>query len=41
MASGEAKILISTTAIELGVTLPDLTAMVVVEPQRFGLSTPH
>ncbi|MGH8436307.1 MAG: DEAD/DEAH box helicase, partial [Pseudomonas sp.] len=41
MANGKAKILIATTAIELGVTLPDLAAMVVVEPQRFGLNALH
>lgn len=41
MERREAKILISTTAVELGVTMPDLAAMVVVEPQRFGLNTLH
>lgn len=41
VSSGEAKVLVATTVIELGVTLPDLAAMVVVEPHRFGLSALH
>jgi len=41
MLSGEKDILVATTAIELGVTLPDLKMMVVVNPEMFGVSQLH
>ena len=39
--SGEIKVLISTTVIEVGVNNPNATMMVVMNAERFGLSTLH
>ncbi len=41
MKKGEAQILISTTVIEVGVTIPSLTTMAVIDAGRFGLSQLH
>ena len=39
--NGEIKVLISTTVIEVGVNNPNATMMVVMNAERFGLSTLH
>ena len=41
MKAGEYKILISSTVIEIGVTLPVLKMLVVVDASRYGVSTLH
>lgn len=41
MKAGEFKILISTIVIEVGVTLPELRALVVVHADRYGLAQLH
>src|SRR5690606_14958366 len=41
MRSGRAKILIATTVVEVGVTLPALRRVMVVAPERYGLVTLH
>lgn len=38
---GRIKILVSTTIVEVGVDVPDSDIMVIVSPERFGLSTLH
>lgn len=39
--SGEYKILLSTTVVEVGVNVPDATVMVVEQAERFGLASLH
>lgn len=41
MRAGRAQILIATTVVEVGVTLPDLYRAMVVAPERLGLTTIH
>lgn len=41
MREDRASILVATTVVEVGVNLPKLRRTVIVEPQRFGLSTLH
>lgn len=41
MRSGTAKLLVATTVIEVGVTLPDVAMLIVLNPERFGLSSLH
>ncbi|WP_062525724.1 ATP-dependent DNA helicase RecG [Demequina rhizosphaerae] len=40
-ASGEAPVLVATTVIEVGVDVPEATAMVVLDAQHFGISQLH
>ena len=39
--AGEVDVLVSTTVVEVGVDVPNATLMVVVDPERFGISQPH
>jgi ATP-dependent DNA helicase RecG len=40
-ASGETRLLVTTTVIEVGIHVPEATLMVVHHPERFGLSQLH
>jgi ATP-dependent DNA helicase RecG len=40
-ADGELDVLVSTTVIEVGVDVPNATAMVIMDPERFGVSQLH
>lgn len=39
--SGEKKIIIASSIIEVGITIPELRLLVVVDPQQLGISTLH
>ena len=39
--AGEIDVLVSTTVVEVGVDVPNATLMVVVDPERFGISQLH
>jgi len=40
-ASGETPVMVCTTVVEVGVDVPEATVMVVLDAERFGMSTLH
>lgn len=41
LRSGQADILVATSVVEVGITIPNLRHVVIVSPDRFGLTTLH
>jgi ATP-dependent DNA helicase RecG len=41
LREGQARILVATTAVEVGLTIPGLTHVLVIQPERFGMATLH
>ncbi|MBW8191295.1 DEAD/DEAH box helicase [Neiella marina] len=41
MKSGDADVLVSTSVVEVGITIPELVRVIIVHAERFGLTTLH